>query len=454
MKWFVIQNNKEVNLSAIEMLGGTDKQSGGFIGKFGSGLKYAIAAALRNDIDIRICSGEKLIQFGTQNVHLDRGSVDRITMKVDNATPKPRDWTLDMGKYDWRHNPTHGLTVDWMIVRECLCNALDEGECNYGVSSKISPQAGTTKIYIRMTDEIERIYKNINQYINRGIGFDRTPIESNIYGHIYKKMGTRGRIYCAGIFVREVPEELLYDYDFNNLSLTESRTVETYNMAYALGMLINKASISFLSEFLVKSAEYPNCFENTIATSYYDIDHKKAQSAFTMAFGESAYMAPEALIPSVSDSLARCGGTKIVLADALRTALKKSDVRDYINIIGQDIVDGYEYIPSDEVTTRVDPELNNLCCAAFQECIQIFQPTKVPEFKYYKWKGSPDACPLGKCSSDGIGINCLIPKDYVLILGTMMEEFAHFVSNAPDFSRQLVSCLIDNMARYIIKNKA
>ena len=94
-----------------------------------------------------------------------------------------------------------------------------------------------------------------------------------------------------------------------------------------------------------------------------------------------------------------------------------------------------------------------MCCAAFKKCCGIFQPEKTPTFQYFIWRGSPDSFVLGKKTETGVAINSLMNRDYVLILGTMMEEFAHYVSGASDFSRQLVSCLVDNMARYVIKEK-
>ena len=452
MKWLVISNPKPLNINAIECIGGTDKTGEGFIGRFGSGMKYAVAAALRNGIDLRICTNGQVITFGTKRVDLDRGSVDRITMKIDTASPKPRDWTLDMGKFDWRDKPEEGLTVDWMIFREFLCNAMDEGGCTIGISNKVWAEPGITRIYMRLTDRMQYIKDNMNLFINRGFGKERESIESNTYGHVYPKYGSHGRIYCKGIFVRETKDSLLFDYDFNSLALTESRTVDIYNLASSMGNIISYSSEKFLATMFKKLSEDDKCFESTWATQYIRLDSTKSQNAFIAAFGENAYMAPDVLPAATISSLNRSGKSKIILPASLRTALTGCGVTDYIDVIGRDVVNGFDYIPMEEVTTRVDPELNELCSKAYHVCMGIFKPKGSPEFKYFNWVGSPEGYALGNANGKGIGINCQIPKNPVLILGTMIEEFAHFTSGAADDTRELTNCLVNKFAEYVLQN--
>lgn len=46
MRYVCIENDRSIPIEAIKMLGVTDKGTGSYIGQFGTGMKYAIAAAL------------------------------------------------------------------------------------------------------------------------------------------------------------------------------------------------------------------------------------------------------------------------------------------------------------------------------------------------------------------------------------------------------------------------
>lgn len=451
MKWLVISNETEVPIASLEMLGGTDKKMGGFIGKFGSGCKMAIAAAIRNNIDIRICTGTKIIKFNTVGVQLNRASVQRITMQINNNTPKERDWTINMGDEDWRNKPNSGLTIDWMIFREFFSNALDEGKANLVIEDRIQPEEGKTKVYIRYTDAIKEIIDKLSLYYPRIANVKRSILENNKYGRIYNASGSYGAIYCNGVFVCRFQQRLLYDYDFDFLTLSESRTVDPYYFNEYFSLLLSECSSEFLARFFVSlNNERENCYEYSIPEHHLTsrLSHERTKSAFETAFGQEAFLCPPNLATSTDDALSRVQAPRIIMKDSWRNSIVKSGVRDYISLLDNNIVKGYQYISDDEVNVRVDPELQSMAKIAFEYCVSFFQVKNKPELRFFEWTGDHSSVMLGHCSGNVIGLNYKTVRILEDIIDILAEEFAHYVSGAPDLSRALVSTL----TKYIAKN--
>lgn len=450
MKWLVVENSTEMPIEALEMLGATDKSLGGFIGKFGTGTKYAIAAALRNGIDIRICLGTRVIRFDTKEVPLSRDTVHRITMQVNNNNPKDRDWTTQMGREDWRDKPEAGLTVDWMIVREFYSNALDEGGVSIHVADRIHPEAGKTKIFIRYTERMEEIIDKISLFFPRGAKKNpRQIVEENKYGRVYFSSRDRGAVYCRGVFVCSLPKPLLFDYDLDYLALTESRTVDPWNFSSALGKFLANASPAFLAKFMRRMHEKgEECYEYGIEEYHLsNLNPEATKQAFDTAFGESAFLSPQNLAASTADQLSRVDAPRIILRDSWRAALSRTGVSDYIDKIDKDLARGYSYIPDGEVDLRVEPSFQAMVRRAFNYCCAFFKVETAPGLRFFEWTGNPDAMVLGNCSDGKVGINVKLPMDEYHMLDVMAEEFAHYVSGAPDLSRELVSTLTKAIAK-------
>lgn len=454
MYWLVIENDKECNINAIEMLGGTDKKGGtNFIGKFGSGFKYAICAALRNKIDIRICAGDKIVKFNTVPVDIGRTTVDRITMQIGNNTPKDRDWTTQLGSEDWQSNSQKGVTVEWMIFRELFSNALDEGgTVNRYIATKLEPEAGKTKIYIRLTDEVRKVNQKIGDYFPRYVG--RIAVEENIYGRVYEtKAGARGSIYCRGVFIREMPKNLMFDYDLT-FPLTESRTVEPSDVQWCIAKFLKYCSPKFINAFLSKLYVGGDYFENDFPAEYISFNSDVIQNSFKELFGEHSFLCPDlnTLPQGIAESLS--GKNKVFLPAPWRESMVRHGVSDYLNVICKDRLNGYVYLNDNH---DIDPRFVDAINKCWNYCLKFFADAlnkkgSLPKLRYFKWEGDPNKLVLGNCYGEYIGMNSELPINSTNILHTMLEEFAHFVSDAPDFSRELLESITRAIAINAAKN--
>jgi hypothetical protein len=247
MTYIVIENKKEIPVAAIWMLGATDKKSDALIGQFGSGMKYAIAAALRKGIEPIITTGKMKIIFTSAPVDLGRGSVLAIVSQIGRRK-ETRDWTTELGKHDWKDRPDENISIEWMILREFYSNALDEEQYPqiYEVE-KVRAEKGMTKIYLPANDALRQIARNLGDYFLQEAR--RIPISGTATGAVYHRTG-KGKIYNRGVFVRSSPRETLYDYDFINLPITESRTINPWDLQNHIAKLILEAPRNLLEDVL------------------------------------------------------------------------------------------------------------------------------------------------------------------------------------------------------------
>lgn len=143
MSSIVFTNPGEIDPRLIALMGVNVKpESSSPIGFFGTGLKYALATALRFKCQVIIHSGLKTHIFWLKNETIRGKPFDTIQMQTDRGDFIDLGFTTELGK-TWEL---------WMSYREFLCNALDEGasfgEAGFETSEKIIPEAGKTQIVV------------------------------------------------------------------------------------------------------------------------------------------------------------------------------------------------------------------------------------------------------------------------------------------------------------------
>ena len=213
MIYLKIQNDGEIDVNAFRLLGASTKDDSK-IGYFGSGIKYALATALRNGISIKVFSGTKEIKISTKKTKLKDQQFEVIC--INNV---PTGITTQTGR-DWK---------DWFIVREFYCNALDEGGLKMEITDKLSQDIGKTNIFIEFNDKIKNVFDSFGSYFSE----KRTPICTFGKDKIYRKLSDKMVIYRKGIRVFN-EHNSLYDYDFDDLSINESRECSDFNAEWEI----------------------------------------------------------------------------------------------------------------------------------------------------------------------------------------------------------------------------
>lgn len=207
--WIKIQNDGEIDLNGLHLLGVSTKRGEDKIGFFGSGNKYAIALLLRKNIPFKIFSGKNEVKITTEPIIFRNQLFEQILINGEKTS-----LTTAMGP-DWE---------TWFAIREIYCNAKDEGGAKIEVSQDTIPSKNKTTIFISLTKKLSRFFRDINQYI---LVNKEPKISINTeYGNIDIYEGGKEFI-CYRKGIRIYPKNknrCLYNYNFSNIDINESRT--------------------------------------------------------------------------------------------------------------------------------------------------------------------------------------------------------------------------------------
>jgi hypothetical protein len=192
----------EFDFTALTVMGMSAKPSASAIGRFGTGLKYAIAITLR--LGGRICflqSGEEIARF-TSRSHDFRGKTVQIVQLIRSGEATDLPFTLDYGQ-DWK---------PWMAFREFLTNTFDEGgELGYTPGPAFSIEVHCPAIEGAQYEGVT-LPSVTPLFSARGVTF--YPLCSPY-------------IYYQGIRVGEWPKKFPFTVSFDKLSLTEDRSLSS-----------------------------------------------------------------------------------------------------------------------------------------------------------------------------------------------------------------------------------
>ncbi len=203
-----IINKGEVDVRSFTLVGLSSKrEDSGKIGKYGSGLKGAIAGLLRNKIPFEVFSGLDRFSFTTEKDNFRGTPFERILVNGE-----PTSITTDM-------HPT------WVLedfIREIYCNALDEGDVEVHWESR-RPKAGHTTILIN--HPLEKLRKHWDKMFRSSKRTTLFEMPNNFFGTFEVLSGTPA-VFCRGIWAldeKTLPENLAFAYDIDSLTVREDR---------------------------------------------------------------------------------------------------------------------------------------------------------------------------------------------------------------------------------------
>lgn len=256
MKYICISNKGEIDINAFKLIGASSKRdSNTKIGFFGSGLKYGIAVLLREQIELKVFTGEREVVITTEKVMMRETEHENIC--IDGT---PTGFTVGMG-------PSWKL---WFALREIYCNALDEDNAAIEAVDEIESVPGYTQFYLGINDELQSILDNFNHHFTK----NRTDLlfeKDNNY--IYASVGNRINLYRKGIRCYDDNQKSMFDYDIDKIKINESRVIEsTWDMKIAISRIIKSCNSediirSFLFDMWQRKdrvLEYDLYFDNSV----------------------------------------------------------------------------------------------------------------------------------------------------------------------------------------------
>lgn len=253
MKAIYFENEGCIDLSALRTFGVSAKEIDNPIGRFGTGLKYAIAVFLRHGCKITLSTNNEEYVFGVNETVIRNKTFQIVTMNDEKLS-----FTTELGK-DWE---------PWQAFREIFCNTLDENGSIY-LDSLLAPIDTHNRTVIKLSGSVA-----LDQYYNRDDIFlnvaDELKINDSDDVEIFKRPSKY--IFYRGIRVYELNCQSLYTYNIlSNLSLTEDRTIKSLYQAEnaivnAIGSLKNKDDIRKI--LTAMSIDY----ESTLSLTYMQMD--------------------------------------------------------------------------------------------------------------------------------------------------------------------------------------
>lgn len=236
-KYKYIASDGVLPIESFSLMGvSTKRDNEETIGMFGTGLKYAIAGLLKNNIHFFIISDGEVFDFKTKEIQIKGETFNQVQYKPE----KMKRWK-DLG-----FSAEMGLQWDLFdALREIVSNAIDEG--GMAISDEESCVEGKTIVAIENTAMVDSYFSNIDRFFL----FGRSPLFSTNVCDVYERTSEDFRVYCKGVLVHEIQnEDSLYEYDFKNLSIDERRKADYHSVKTGITQAIMSFPEERISSFI------------------------------------------------------------------------------------------------------------------------------------------------------------------------------------------------------------
>lgn len=220
-QFYYFRNPGILPLIAITTLGVSDKDEGA-IGRFGTGLKYTIAGALRLGQEISIESGGKTYYFKSKPEIARTKTFNIVWMEdVKAGTEERLGFTTELGKH-WE---------SWMYLRELYSNCVDEGGRHgwLDTAEQGNPVGPDETRIIVGGDQFSAAMRASDKWLLANRLIKAFP-EKDLYLHERSDPFGNPKVFFKGILVGQLEQH--FGFDVNMLGhfddLTEDRTVKSY----------------------------------------------------------------------------------------------------------------------------------------------------------------------------------------------------------------------------------
>jgi hypothetical protein len=214
MQPYFFRNPGILPLISITTLGVSDKIGEDPIGRFGTGLKYTIAGALRLNQEFSITTGGKAYIFSKVPEIARNKTFDVVWMEDIASGEKTRlGFTTELGKH-WE---------PWMYIRELYSNCKDEGGAMGWWSQEAEKPSPEETIIIIAGNIFTAVLNSIDQFI-----LSKPPVKilSEISLHPKSDPRHKPKIFLKNILVGEFTKDFEFDVNLlDDIELTEDRVV-------------------------------------------------------------------------------------------------------------------------------------------------------------------------------------------------------------------------------------
>ncbi len=405
MKWIRMRNTGSFDIvKAISMIGCSVKQNSDCIGLFGSGSKYALAQALRQNITIKICcDGKSYTLCGTSEEFRGK-SFEMVSLRSNTGSLIKTSISSDFGKEDWHDK--------FFILREFYSNMLDENGICEIVDKLGEPEFGFVDIYLPYS-EFSVYFDNIEHW------FNKKPNKTVMVGS--------GIVYKKGVRVGQL-DGIKLDIWHDDVRITECRAMEMYSAESKLGDVVE----SSIDEDVWKAFfESPKSTEISVWVSDTNIK-QPVHNALVALYGSNYVICANAA--PILDMVVADGKVPVIFSE--KWSMKCLGLPNYLDIC-KDI--GTREMTSEE-SAQVHKVLKSIEFMAGKDSYRI----KVISDTELKRLGSANI---------GTGEICLNPenfKDIRELTKTLIHEIGHIRSKCGDLDRGFTDFFVSAIADLVL----
>lgn len=426
MDYLKIENSGEVSPLSFSLMGASTKRDDSkAIGMFGTGASYAVSVLMRNKIELVIYSGVTKIQFTSQPVEFRGKTFGQVMMKVGSAKAEALSITEEMGK-DW--DVEKGL-------RELVSNAYDEGKDSAKVSvasGRPIGEAGKTLIYVALEPVVRKFW---TEDFDKLFTLERGWIEETTKGKLYSKQSDGVSLYRRGVRVFKGKDDSLFDYEDDNVSVSEDRTAGYWETLTSIAKILNASSVKAKAKTLQWLSHN---LESSEANSY--VEYCCADSDWAEALTSLKYncVAGAGVALFLREELSVLKA--LVLPDKWYKFLTETGtVKGIEDYLSAEKLKGYNVIPLEQLSTMECRMLERAC-----SLLKRAGYDKIPTIEIFATQ-KKDAL-LGEWVDEKILLNRdLFHKGYRELVITLMEEVFHGLSGYSDHSRLFQTFLINEI---------
>jgi len=436
MKYLMVENPGEAPVEGLLLFGASTKDSSDtrVIGMFGSGTKHAVLTLLRKNMFPVIYSGTNKLEWRLKPIKVGDADHHEVLVSLNNAAPKPVGCTLGMGKADWKDNAS-------LALREIVSNALDatNGDVDsvkFAITDSPRASKGVTRVYVPFMESLEYF----KQWLPKWFLHWRQGIDPYKAGPIPKSdPSNKAYFFRRGVLIRQVgddyPERSLWDYNFTDLQLDESRNSDYYAMMGNAARLLAKEP-RMMAKTLRNLVQTPTLWESQF--NNWDMQYSgsmETQRLVTEAI-DSEFQGV-VFVSSLSEATlcSNLGKQAVIIPKNWGAYLENMSSQSFSKALTEDARNGRDILPAtQEMLKYVDK------WEAIMKANMLFAKSAI--VKAFRQHPNSAAGQVMGFTRFGEGIFLNIENSGEALELTVIEELAHWHSGQRDFTRQFQEWLI------------
>lgn len=421
--FLLVQNEGIAPVESFTVLGVSTKRGNkDMIGQFGTGASHGVNTLLRYGLNPVIFLGEDGLKFFSKPDFMGDKQFNRVCYNYKGETEKTG-FSLEFGEMDWD-------SVE-MTLREFISNAIDAvGVENVVLDIVDKPVAysDSTSIYIPLTPEVQKYYNNLSEKFLHFVGKDKETIFENTINSVAK-------IYRKGVFVRQADKYSkfsMFNYNLGDeTKIDEARNMNDSSCIVACSKILGNNK-EFLEKYFKNIKDEVPVWEDRFYS--WEFDKKLCQEVWESIYGNAVASDNQEIGNAV-----KAKGKQVVYVRNI-SLLKDIDIPIAENFLTKVESTGYSIQAANKTTIK---NLNKVWRKL--ETIGLTMNKPKPEVKNFTGVSQNGSVIRGYYENGCVFINI----DDCGSFQTILEECAHYITGAADFSRDFQEFLTNVACRLV-----